>query len=68
MSEIVFNGPEASSCHRKKILSAHSQRFFFFLFSPPLDSGKLKLFDLEVRNKESYFIQSENYMTAVRKG
>lgn len=68
MSEIVFNGPEASSCHRKKILSAHSQRFFFFLFFPPLDLGKLKLFDLEVHNKESYFIQSENYMTAVRKG
>lgn len=41
---------------------------FLSFFFPPLDSGKLKLFDLEVHNKESYFIQSENYMTAVRKG
>lgn len=49
--------------------SAHTRSVSFsFFFFPPLDSGKLKLFDLEVHNKESYFIQSENYMTAVRKG
>lgn len=44
---------------------AVSSFFFFPSFST---RKKLKPFDLEVQNKESYFIRSENYMTAVRKG
>lgn len=62
ISEIVFDGLKASSCHRKKIPSAHSDAFFSLDSSP----GKLKPFDLEAHNKESYFIQSESYMTAAR--